>query len=61
MVVVVSGSGTTRVVVLEGMVVLIVGLGAGETISGRLEGTVVNVGKFSGAEVLVVVFGTGAG
>ena len=57
---VVSGSGKTGIVGLEGTVAVISGSGAGETIVGRLGGIEVVVGRSSGATVLVVVVGTGA-
>ena len=50
MVVVVSGSGTTVVGVLEGTVVVIVASGAVTTIVGRLAGTVVVVGRSAGGQ-----------
>ena len=52
MVVVVSGSGTVLVGVLEGAVVVIVGSGAGSKIFERLEGTLVVVGRSAGETVL---------
>ena len=61
MVVVVSGSRTTGVGVLEGTVVLIVGSGAGATIVGQLTGKGAVFGRSAGATIVVVVLGTGAG
>ena len=61
MVLVVSGSGTTRVGGLTGTVVVIVGSGEGEIVEGRLAETAVVVGRSSGVTVLLVVVGTYAG
>ena len=61
MVVVVSGTEIIGVGGLKGLVVVIVGSDAGETIVGLLAGTVVVVGISSGVLVVVVVVGTGSG
>ena len=58
---VVSGSGTTGVGGLEGVVVVMVGSGAGATLVGRLAVKVVVVGRNAGATVVGVVVGIGSG
>ena len=59
--VVVSGSGTIGLKLLEGTVLVIVGSGDGSTIVVLLAVTVVVYGRSTGATFLVVVFGTYAG
>ena len=61
MVVVVSGSEKTGVGILEGMLLVIFGSGAGAKILGKLTRTVVVVVRSAGATVVVVVVGSGAG